>query len=477
MENQDHVSLRQKSAYAVGMFVNNLQAAALPALLVILNLGLGMNPKWVGWIGFVPRLFDAASDPILGHISDHTRSRWGRRRPYIFAGAILSGVAFAAIWQLPAGQSPSVTFWFFLVMISSYFVIYTLFSTPLIALGFEMTSDFHERTRLQAFANMAGLLPWLLVSPWCYKIMTTDVWFEDKVEGARYLGLFIGLAMCLLGVIPAIFCREKPALCAAADTSAPPNSEMPSISSNVANFFSGVANALSCPPFLKICVATFLVFNGYQFAAFFSIYVIQYYVFAGNEDLAGELFGWFQTFTTACTLAVIPLATWLSTKIGKRRTFFVTISVSLIGYTLKWVGYDPAHPWLLLVAGPFVAFGIGSLFTLMSSMVADVCDYDELENGERREGLFGAIYWWMVKLGMAVAGLLAGYALAYSNFDVGLQGPQSEQTLLLLRVFDVLIPLVTSALAIAVMATYPISETRAREIRTELEARRPTSSP
>ena len=89
---EDRIPLKQKSAYAVGMFVNNLQAAALPAMVVILNLGLGMDPVLVGLIGAIPRVFDAVSDPMLGYISDHSRTRWGRRRPFIFVGALLAGL-------------------------------------------------------------------------------------------------------------------------------------------------------------------------------------------------------------------------------------------------------------------------------------------------------------------------------------------------------------------------------------------------
>ncbi|NIV45510.1 MAG: MFS transporter, partial [Gammaproteobacteria bacterium] len=114
------------------------------------------------------------------------------------------------------------------------------------------------------------------------------------------------------------------------------------------------------------------------------------------------------------------------------------------------VGYNPDHPYWLLFAAPLVAFGVGSLFTLMGSMIADVCDYDELETGQRREGVFGAIYWWMVKIGMALAGLLTGIMLNASGFDVELEA-QPEKTLFLLRVFDVGVPLVTSAIAIAIM--------------------------
>ncbi|MEO2049404.1 MAG: MFS transporter, partial [Pirellulales bacterium] len=151
--------------------------------------------------------------------------------------------------------------------------------------------------------------------------------------------------------------------------------------------------------------------------------------------------------------------------------------LSLVGYALKWIGYNPDHPYWLLASCPLVAFGTGSLFTLMGSMVADVCDYDELESNQRREGVFGAIYWWMVKLGMALAGLLTGVMLKASGFDVELASAQSEQTLLLLRIFDVCVPLATSAIAIGIIATYEITETRAHEIRQELERRRGMPDP
>ena len=182
--------------------------------------------------------------------------------------------------------------------------------------------------------------------------------------------------------------------------------------------------------------------------------------------------GWFGSLTSVCTLGVIPLTAWISTKIGKRETFLITISLSLVGYALKWVGYNPEHPYWLLASCPFVAFGTGSLFTLMGSMVADVCDYDELETNQRREGVFGAIYWWMVKVGMALAGLLTGVILNVSGFDVALTTAQPEKTLLLLRVFDVGVPLISSAIALWIISTYEISEAKAHEIREMLERRR-----
>jgi GPH family glycoside/pentoside/hexuronide:cation symporter len=458
---EDRISLKQKSAYAVGMLVNNLQAAALPAMFVILNLGLGMDPLVVGVLGSIPRLFDALTDPMVGYISDNTRSRWGRRRPFIFIGALTAGLLYALMWQLPAGHSESFYFWTFLGASLLFFLAYTVYATPFVAFGYEMTPDYHERTRLHAFANAAGQIPWLMV-PWFYALMASSL-FRDTVHGARVLAIWVGIIIAILGIVPAIFCRER--------ITATPKAAA-GFTKNMAQFFKGFVPTFKCKPFVKLCGATFLVFNGFQLGASFSLYVMIYYLFNGDNADAGKLMGAFGTLTAISTLCVIPLTAWIATKIGKRKTFLITISLSILGYALKWVGYNPDHPYWLLFAAPLVAFGLGSLFTLMGSMISDVCDYDELQTHQRREGVFGAIYWWMVKFGMTLAGLLTGVLLKVSGFDVALGAGQADKTLTLLRVFDVGVPIVTSAIALWIISTYSITEKKAHEIRDELESRR-----
>lgn len=458
---EDRISIQQKFAYAIGMLVNNLQAAALPAMVVILNLGLGMDPVLVGLLGGIPRLFDAISDPMLGYISDNTRTRWGRRRPYILFGALAAGLIFALMWQLPPGHSEMFYFWTFMGASVLFFLAYTVYATPFVAFGYEMTSDYHERTRLHTFANFVGQLAWVGV-PWFYALMASSL-FRDTVHGARVLAVWVGIFVAVLGVIPAIFCRERKILTPkAAD----------GFVKNMIQFGKGIGTTFSCKPFVKICGATFLIFNGFQLGMSFSLYVMIYYVFGGDDSAAGKLMGSFGTMTALCTLCVIPLTGFIATHLGKRKTFMITISLSMIGYALKWVGYNPAHPYWLLYSTPLVAFGTGSLFTLMGSMISDVCDYDELKTHQRREGVFGAIYWWMVKVGMALAGILTGVLLNVSGFDVALESSQPEKTLLLLRVFDVGIPIITSVIALLIMMSYSITEEKAHEIRGELERRR-----
>jgi GPH family glycoside/pentoside/hexuronide:cation symporter len=129
-------------------------------------------------------------------------------------------------------------------------------------------------------------------------------------------------------------------------------------------------------------------------------------------------------------------------------------------------------PLILLLPVPFMAFGLGGLFTLMMSMTADVCDLDELRNGlPRREGTFGAIYWWMVKIGQSIALVLGGLVLSFVGFDAG-KSIQSLETMNNLRIWDIIIPSLTAGLAIVIMWKYDLSETKAKEIKEELIKRR-----
>lgn len=459
---EDRLPFRQKFSYGLGMLANNVQAAAVGAMQVILNLGLGLNPALVGILGAVPRFIDALTDPVMGYISDNTRSRYGRRRPYIFWGGIASGIVFALMWQLYPGHSRMFYFWLFMLTSNLFFVAYTIYATPLIALGYELTADYHERTRLLGFSNFMGQFAWL-AAPWFYRFVENKNLFADSVQGARTLAILIGLFIGIVGIMPAIFTRER---------SAPPPKDREGMWSNFKRFFQGFAITWKSRPFIKLCAATFLVFNGYMLGSTFTLYAMIYYVFGGDRGQGGTLLGWFGTLSSICTFLIIFLTTWISTKIGKRRTFFIMISLSLIGFVVKWFTYNTEHPYRLLLAAPLIACGIGSLFTVVGAMVADVCDLDELQTGERREGMYGAIYWWMVKLGMAAASLIAGILLNVTGFDVALKGAQAVKTLLLLRVFDCGIPLITSALAIVAVLTYGITEARAHQIRLELEKRR-----
>jgi len=332
--------------------------------------------------------------------------------------------------------------------------------------------------------NVMGQLAYL-VSPWFLWFMQHQILFGgDMVKGASGLAIIIGIFTICVGILPAIFLRERYTKKEAAQPTSVvekrvEESVTKSVETNVeefpvgiAGFFKGFAATIKFKPFLSLCAATFLVFNGFMLISSFQFYVIIFYVFGGDQVQGAEFAGWSGTLGAISTFLVIGLTTWLSSRIGKRRAFFVVIGVSILGYALKWFCYTPDNPMLLLIPTPLMAFGLGGLFTLMGSMIADVCDMDELETNQRREGMFGSIYWWVIKLGMAAALAAGGFLLNATGFDVALGGNQAAETIFMMRVFDVAIPIVSSALAIWMIVTYPITEEKAHQIRAELEQRR-----
>jgi glycoside/pentoside/hexuronide:cation symporter, GPH family len=234
----------------------------------------------------------------------------------------------------------------------------------------------------------------------------------------------------------------------------------------------GFKEAFGSVPFRKLCFATFLIFNAFNTVAAFSFFIVVYHLFAGNAPAAGiwpTLFGSVGALIT--TFAVIPTVAWMSRKMGKKNAFMLSQGISLIGYVLLWFLMIPGKPWMFMFALPFFSFGIGGLFTLMMSMTADVCDLDELATGKRREGIFGAIYWWMVKFGFAIAGLLSGAIMTFVGFSPG-AATQAVGAVDGLRLFYSGVPIFGTLLAMWVMRNYDLDERRATEVHAELERRK-----
>ena len=468
---EDRIRLTHKLAYGAGAFVNNLLAAASGGMMIVLNLGLGLNPALVGLLGALPRLTDAFTDPVMGFISDNTRSRWGRRRPYIFWGAIAAGLIFALLWQLPRGRSDEFYFVFFLVGSILFYGGYTVFATPWVALGYELTPDYNERSRLMGAQNFIGQLAYV-VSPWFLWIMTYKGFFRDQVAGAAGLAIIVAAVTIGLGILPAIFLRERMQAVAATEIEVAKEGARRGFVGGLGEFFRGFRLTLESGPFLKLCLATFLVFNGFMLISSFQYYVIIYYVCGGSLEIGAKYAGYAGTVGGLSTFAVVAFVAWLATRIGKRRAFFVSTWISIVGYALKWVCYDPSRPLLTVLPAPLLAFSLGGLFTLIPSMIADVVDTDELKTHQRREGMFGSIFWWMVKLGMSAALAGGGYLLNATGFDVALGGAQTSRTITLMRLCDMGIPILMSLLAIWTVARFPITEASANEVRRELERRR-----
>ena len=188
------------------------------------------------------------------------------------------------------------------------------------------------------------------------------------------------------------------------------------IGASLAKIYDSFIEAFKIKEFRKLCGATFFIYNAFMAVSSLTFFVIVYKLFNGDAEATGiwvSLFGCLGALGT--TFIVIPVVAWLSKKMGKKKAFMLTQSISILGYIMLYFLFIPESLGYI-IALPFFSFGIGSLFTIMMSMTADVIDVDELNSG-KREGVFGAIYWWMVKVGFAIAGALSGVIIDAVGFN------------------------------------------------------------
>ncbi|EPR71207.1 putative sugar transporter [Winogradskyella psychrotolerans RS-3] len=461
------VPMGKKIAFGLGMLANQMFPAALGIFMVVLVKDLGF-PTWMwGILYFLPRIFDSITDPIMGYISDNTRSKWGRRRHYVFLGAIIMGISFALMWQLHREDTLDYNFWYYLIWSLVFYLGLTIFSVPYVAMGYEMSDDFHERTNIMAVAQWIGQWAWVL-APWLWVIMYDPSWFESGDVATRTLAIWVAIVCSILAMVPAIFIKDKSTL--NDDNLEPLN--LRGVGGSLKKILKGFQEAFKLEPFRKLCIATFLVFNAFNTVAAFSFFIIVYYLFNGDAGAAWiwpTLFGSVGALVT--TFVVIPIVERMSKKIGKKQAFLVSQGISIIGYIMLWFLFIPGKPYMFLFALPFFSFGIGGLFTLMMSMTADVCDLDELNFGQRREGIFGAIYWWMVKFGFAIAGGLSALIMWAVDFTPD-AATQPEGAVTGLRFFFSAFPILGTAIAMYVMRGYDLTEARAMEISAELQNRK-----
>lgn len=471
VRSEDRVPFGRKLAWSTGAIFENMMANGAGSLVTpIFNIGFGVPAVWLGWGQTIPRAIDAVVDPIFGWLSDKTKSRWGRRRPWMLVGGVLGSFFFTLIWFAnPAWPKEMIFAWFLGVSIF-YYLSYGLYAISYNALGMELSADYHERTRVQAwrfvFINISGQF-----LSWAYKLALIPMFAIglpigfDRVEvyGMRGVGLVFGVLMLVCALVPVFFLRERPVDETAAAGPGPAPAGHPKLSVSLRETLSNRAYVL----FMAIVVFGILG----AFVLPFQTYLNIYYVFAGDKAAAATLMGVNATFGMVFSFGSAPFIAWVAGKLGKRGTLLLGQLLMVPAAIATYWLYNPAHPYLQLLIWPLFVLGLPALLVLYNSVVADIADLDELKTGLRREGMYGAVTAFVMKVVFAVTTVLTGYALAWSGFDEQLP-EQSAETLDFMHMLIALWPAGMAALTAALLWFFPLTKARSLEVRRELEARR-----
>jgi GPH family glycoside/pentoside/hexuronide:cation symporter len=416
----DKINFTQLAAYGAGGIIP-IALFNVAGILVGLmgNISLGLSAFWLGAILIVPRLWDSFSDPIIGHFSDNTRSRWGRRRPFLLIGGILSALFFVLIWYIPKGET--VQQWFptdsgyqafqliyILFTLLLFFTAVNLFEIPHGALGMEMTTDYHERTRLFSAKSFVGNL-FAMSTPWLFWLANQKVFKGvggTEMDGMRYVSLMIAAVLIPLSFWWFIKLRE-------------PKFKYIAKKQEKTNFWKDMKMVITNKNFVILTISVFTLAMGFNFVSLLGSYIPIFYIFGGDKVQGAYILGLNGTlWAIVGVLAVFPLNI-ISTKFGKRKTLMLAMIMMILAQLSKIVCYNPHHPYLVFIPTILLSAGMLFFFTLGSSMVGDICDEEELKTGKRTEGSFYAIFWWFIKLGTALASFVAGALIVLTMFDQG----------------------------------------------------------
>ena len=417
VQGYDRITFGQLAAYSAGGIIPVVLFNIAGQLVGLMgNISLGLSAFWLGLIMIIPRLWDAFSDPIVGHLSDNTRSRFGRRRPFLLIGGIAVAVFFVVLWWIPKGEVVHAWFpsesgfrsfqlFYILFALLLFFTATTIFEIPHGALGMEMTSDPHERTRLFSGKSFVGNL-FAMSTPWLFALANMEVFRGpggNEADGMRYVSLMIAAVLIPLSFWWTAKLREPGFVRVAKQEKTHFWQDMKIVGTN--------------KNYIYLVLTIFTLAMGFNFVNLLGSYIPIFYVFGGDKVAGARLLGINGTiWAITGVLAVFPL-NWISPKLGKRNTLIISMLLMTLAQLSKIVCYNPAHPYLVIIPTILLSAGMLFFFTLGSSMVGDICDEDELRTGHRTEGSYYSIYWWFIKLGTAFASFVAGILITLTLFD------------------------------------------------------------
>lgn len=474
MESENHplsdqrVPLPTKLAYGSGGFAFGIKENCFTAFLLLFYNQVHGMPAWQVSLAIALALVvDAIIDPIVGYMSDRTKSRWGRRHPWFYYSAIPLGLAWLMLWNPPEWHGPALLAWLFLSAVAVRALV-SCNEVPGLALAAEMTRDYHERTMVLRyrflFAWVGGLfMLWLSFS---VLLPPSSAYPEGQFDPSNYPVFSIVGALMMVGVI----------LLSALGTHrryARPLPHNPDIEDHS---FSHLVETVKIRPFLMLMLAALFAFASQGIVLAMGSYILPYYWGFTNTDF--QLYALAILLGVAAAFAIMPIISKRMDK-GKAASMFalVSLGVGILPYILRFAGLFPAVgnpamvPAYLILSGISIGSGAATIM-LTSSMMGDVADWSEERTGQRREGLFYSGYFFIQKCVTALGIFATGQILSAVGFPENAKpGHVSPEIVDRLVVVFLCVIVVLGVLASRTYLRFPIGQAEHEETLRRLAVR------
>jgi len=444
-ESSEKLKFRTKFFYGIGDIGNAIINSAIQFFLMkFYTDGALVLPALAGNALLVGKIWDAINDPLFGWMADRTNSKIGRRRIFMFFGAIPLGISIALLWFVPQGASRIATFTWIALTFILFDTLWTLTNVPYYALTSELTDDYDERSTLTTF-RMVMAVPAYLVGTALTPMIVG--FFAIERSGWGFIGILYGAICAIVLLISAAGIKERKKVM---DTKAK------------FNVWESIEATLSNKPFMILCAAYLIINLSFALIKTLMAYFLEYQL-----NMAAEV-PLVMGLMLLCVTISLPFWRIFSEKLDKGPTYAIGMAIGALAVGLCF--FLPNEKTALIYPIAVLAgIGFGSQWIFPWAMVADVADYDRVKTGEFRSGMYYGVWGLATKLSEALA--IAGVGWILTGYGYQANVAQTARSLFGIRLFFGPVPGIIILVTLPLLIWYPITRKKHAEIREQLSAK------
>jgi len=425
---------------AGGAVENSFQNTPLSMVNPIYNVGLGVSPVVIGFAMAIPRIWELLIDPLIGTASDRTKSRFGRRLPYMVLGLLGSFSLFVAMWWAPSGWSrESLSIWL-VVTAFLFYTAYSFFAIPYAALTIEASEAGPDRigvmTARTAFANLSNI-----AINWLYWSCQRD-WFSSPVAGMKWVGLGFGIVITLCGAAVVVTTARRGIHRQSGHEGAAPIAK---------GSYRKILRLGSIRSILCALLSTMICFT---LVGHLGFYLVAFYACRGNLKEAALVGAVKATISMTVAVIACPALGMASKRFGKDAVFNIMLLVGVLSSLSMWLLITPINPYLSVISDLGISICLVGFWMLMPAYLGDISDYYEAVTGQSCQGTLSALYGIAVKIGASLALLMTGYILVLCGFHADMPQEAMAGPIFNMRILFAVVPSVGLAVSFIAMSRF-----------------------